>query len=544
MLFNVASVLAVLSIAFWYLFHWEVFFNSDFAMIGLIGERILKTGEIYLYVPQAGYQGLLIEGYLSAILFKLLGATPRTLHLTATLMFFLFVYAFYFAVKAWSDSQRAKLATLFLCCASPLFFANCLRTQPNYSETFAIGCFLFWCFKKWLDLRKDRFFFLACFSAGFGFYLYGQIIYFFLAILISFLWMKTKLPKINWLVFFAVIVSVIPTVNLFGVPIPGPSIGVLCVCIWILKEVENQKRQISAFLKEERKRLAMGFILFLIGYSPNLYHRFVLRRFAKSGIKLIKFSEEFWSNARILVENAKDFLVGSEFSFLSVSLSIFGIMIAWALLLREARAREKNAPLNPFLVLGPLIFLAFLSSRSVNEPFSLRYILAFHLVLAFSLSEVLIRLFHTQRKVAVFLGLLWICVGAYSNGRAPTLWKRIDRYPQLTRWEDVRELVEFAKERNIKLGYSDYWPAYLINFVTEGNLILEPTYTDYLPFYEDLVKEEEKIVLIKAKTRLAAGPSVDEGVERVDINQLSYRILEQQEFDQWKVWVLEKVNPT
>jgi hypothetical protein len=114
------GLLASLGISAWYLYHWQVFFNSDFAMIGLIAERILKTGETYLYVPTVGYQGLLIEAYLSALLFKYFGMTPRVLHFTAVLNFLVFVFWFYQAARVWFGKKEAQLSVLFLCVSSPL----------------------------------------------------------------------------------------------------------------------------------------------------------------------------------------------------------------------------------------------------------------------------------------------------------------------------------------------------------------------------------------------------------------------------------------
>lgn len=535
------GLLASLGISFWYLYHWQVFFNSDFAMIGLLGERILRTGETYLYVPTVGYQGLLIEAYLSAFLFKWFGMTPKALHLTAVIAFLILVFWFYQAARVWFGKKEAQLSVLFLCSSSPLFFGHVLRTQPNYPETFALGCFLFWAFKKWTDSRKDKFFYWVCFGSGFGFYLYGQILYFALALFVSYLSNKVKAKrKIPMVLVVGLLVSLLPTVTIRGVPIPGPSIGVGCFFLWVLSNAWKSRQDLALFLANNKKRLFIGGAFFLIGYAPSLYHRFVLGQFAKSGIKLIKFSEEFWLNAKILFLHSSDFLVGSEFKLASALVSAIGIGIVFFVFQQALKRKEKW--LNPFCLLGPIVFIGFLSSRSVCEPFSLRYILVFHLILSVSLAAFSWFLLERRKAVGVCFVLVWLGLGVHSNLRAPSLYRRQDLYNQLTRWEDIKDLVDYLDSQKIHSGYSDYWPAYLINFVTQERTVLEPIYTNYLPFYEARIKKEPYIVLIKAKNRLSAGPDMSKDPKEIILNEIKYRIAAEKEFIDWKLWHLERIG--
>ncbi|NBW98090.1 hypothetical protein EBR03_00820 [bacterium] len=540
-------VLATAGISAWYLYHWSVFFNSDFAMIGLIGERILKTGETHLYVPMVGYQGLLIEGYLSAFLFQLFGTSPQTLHLTAVLAYVVFVFWFYLSVKVWFDRKTAQLSVLFICLSSPLFFAHVLRTQPNYPETFAVGCFLFWAFKRFMESGRKKFFYWGCLAAGFGFYLYGQIIYFFLCVFISFLihrlsWEPLRKiirnQKLNYLLGAGLIVSVLPTMTFSGLRIPGPTLGVVCFLVWFCKQVMNFREPIRRFILKNTKPFIVGALLFVVGYFPSLYHRVVLGRFAKSGIKLIKFSEEFWLNLKLLLVHAGDFLIGSEYFAISVVLAVVSVgVIAWFVL---SECKHKPRAVSPFVLLGPVILVGFLSSRSVCEGFSLRYILGLHLVLSVSLALLMNKLLSKSRALAVIFLLIWMGNGLYSNVRAPWVWSKARSYSQLTRWEDVQGLVEYLDKIKLPVGYSDYWVAYLTNFVTRGRLVLEPLYTNYLPFFEETVKKEARIVMIKDKDRLSAGPDMTSNPREVSINNITYRVIDETEVQFWKVWILEK----
>jgi hypothetical protein len=269
-----------------------------------------------------------------------------------------------------------------------------------------------------------------------------------------------------------------------------------------------------------------------MGYLPSLYHRFVLGDFAKSGIKLIKFSEEFWLNAKILFLHSSDFLVGSEFQVLSILVSLFGIGVVFF----------SPRKMNPFWILGPIILVGFLSSRSVCEPFSLRYILAFHLVLSVSLGTFSCYWLEKRKVAGIFFILMWLGLGIYSNWRAPNLYRKQPLYTQLTRWEDIRELVGYLEQEQIRVGYSDYWPAYLANFMTQERIILEPLYTNYLPFYGKRVKEEVRAVLIKDKGRLSAGPDMSESPKEVRLNETIYRVVGEKDFENWHVWQLERVS--
>lgn len=59
---SILALCAIMSCS-WYVWNWDLAFNSDFAMIGLVGRHILQTGEQFIYVPKVNYQGLLIPEY-------------------------------------------------------------------------------------------------------------------------------------------------------------------------------------------------------------------------------------------------------------------------------------------------------------------------------------------------------------------------------------------------------------------------------------------------------------------------------------------------
>ena len=78
-----------------YLYYWRFGLNADYAMIGLFAKRILATGEQFIFVPNAGYQGLLYEGNLVALMFRLFGISPRVLNFAPFLTYLIFLFVFY-----------------------------------------------------------------------------------------------------------------------------------------------------------------------------------------------------------------------------------------------------------------------------------------------------------------------------------------------------------------------------------------------------------------------------------------------------------------
>src|SRR3954462_10546866 len=90
-----------------YVYFWRYGFSSDNAMIGLLAKRILTTGEQFIFVPKVGYQGLLYEANLVALMFKLFGMSPVTINFAPFLTYLGFCFVFYRAVRAWHGSRVA-----------------------------------------------------------------------------------------------------------------------------------------------------------------------------------------------------------------------------------------------------------------------------------------------------------------------------------------------------------------------------------------------------------------------------------------------------
>ncbi|NDC25405.1 MAG: hypothetical protein EBZ49_14930, partial [Proteobacteria bacterium] len=507
MLWFILIGLSALGVSAWYTYHWDLFFNSDFAMVGLVGQRILETGEQFIFVPKVGYQGLLIEGNLSALLFKVLGTSPQVLHLTAVIAFTVFLASYFFALRVWFDLKVACISTFLMCWSSPLFFEKVLRTQPNYPETFALGCALFLLYKKLLHCFRPYRFGLFAFICGFGFYLYGQIAFFLGSVLLSLLGL---LPvKQRW---FFIRFSLLGSLALLipsdffsdfswkGVPIfMGISLLGPLQLGWI------HRKRIKLFISQFYSLVLTFLGCFLVGYSPAIYYRITHQSQVSSHINFVEFSEVVWRNAQTLALFFDDFMVSAGPILLSSGLcvAVLGFFIFY--LTRNLFVR-LCVPYNPFWILGILILVGFLFAKDAGDAASVRYTLGWQLVFNLVIASLLVRLAQNKLRLALIMGSLFLVfrVSAHLFLGWPVTSRRV--LNTTSAWNELQPIADYLKAQHISAGYADYWAAYLTTFCTRKAIILEPLSFNYLPFFEKEVNSQNRIALVKSNSRLSLSP--------------------------------------
>ena len=494
---------SALLVSGWYLFHWDLFFNSDFAMIGLLAKRTMEQGQQFVFVPKVGYQGLLIECNLAAFLFKMFGVSPTSLHLTAIIAFFVFLFVYYFSVRAWFSKTEATLAGILICFSSPLFSGNVLRTQPNYPETFALGCCLFWVYKQLLRESRPSYFCLLGLISGFGFYLYGQIIYFVASVILSYflgpllLWFSShpaEKRKIKILFILCGFCALAPSIRFNDFRLAGVSLAIVLLLVYGIRMIFRFRKGIKEFFSQNLRPIFLTGSFFILGYSPSLYYRWIKGLPTKSGFALNKFSEEIFRNVGLIKEAFHVFAVGfSPFPIPQIlTIGLIGLCL-W-FFFQDCKRHDKEAR-NPFWLLGLLILVAALVSRSVDSVFALRYTLCWQLVLSVAVAKCLSQIKQRHVWLATILFTVFVGYRTYHHLRAR------EQYPyyteQLAEWKDIEPIIPFLKSKGIRKGYGDYWVSYITNFMTQEELILEPLFSNYLPFYEEELKKENQIALIK-----------------------------------------------
>ena len=136
----VCAALALLSLlsflAFQYIKAWPIAYSSDTALIGLMAKHILEFGERPIFVWSVGYQGIFLEGYLSAFFFSIFGVKPCVLNIAPSL-YLVLGNAFWMLGIATSFGRSAGLImALLTSISSPILYQLCTRTVPNFSAIF------------------------------------------------------------------------------------------------------------------------------------------------------------------------------------------------------------------------------------------------------------------------------------------------------------------------------------------------------------------------------------------------------------------------
>ena len=189
-----------------YVWNWKLAYSSDTALLGLMAKRIAFDGELPLFVWSVGYQGVLLDSYLAALLFRCFGVSPEVLNMAPSFYLLLGTFAWGWLIAEVFSRWTALVSVLLLGFSAPIWYQLCTRTMPNFSEIFFLSSiFLLFCFKTLQYTRKaqqvssdsslfatatkslQRNAFVAAFTLGFAQYTFAIHTYFFAAVVVFFL---------------------------------------------------------------------------------------------------------------------------------------------------------------------------------------------------------------------------------------------------------------------------------------------------------------------------------------------------------------------
>jgi hypothetical protein len=526
-----------------FVYIWQFAFSSDYALIGLIGKRILTTGEQFIFIPQVGYQGLLYEGNLVAFMFKLFGMSPRTLNLAPFLTYLGFCYVYYRAVRAWHGAHEAKLALLFVILSTPHFYGQVLRTQPNYGETFLMGSALFWIYRLLLDRLSIQLCFLFGLIAGFGFYTYGQIIYFIAAIGLHLILMELPRESAHWgriargslavlLTYFSlsvvafltsyerVQVGKLFTVTYMPIAMITSSIALMGVVVLTAK-VKIYWNSRRAWLPALFTAAGGG----IIGLSPKLYYSWILKqpslgRMGNGGDLREVFQRATWLwdiGRRVLFNFA-------EGNILSTLSALVGLFVLGVFCFYSISGKDKKYFLSPFFLIMPLVIGIFLTATSVVDAASIRYALVLSLSVGLAYAILLVRLFKSGKwMVALSILGLSLMTNVLSMGG-----NLLDARKQDPMGPEIR----YLKEKGLSRAFGDYWYAYAITFLTQEKIQIEPVSSNYLPFYRQAVVASQRIGYLTVEPHSLG--------ENISLGGGSYQVVDQAKLEKINIFTLEK----
>ncbi len=298
---------------------WSLYYNSDTALIGLMADSVIKDHESPLYVWGVGYMGILLEVYGTALVFKLFGMGPITLNVISTGVFLMFVFIFKKAVAVTNGDRFSTIAAMLLGCMGPTIYGYWLRPIPNYVEVIFFGTLSTLAYLKIVQefKAKQSWFALLGFSLGFGLYTNQQLIYFYAAIachIFLIFWSIVDDLKIKstvcirrvyvvlWAVALAGLISYVSGVEHIGnVKWQAYStlklVGLIIFAITTMRWAYALRFRIWAYINLRRYKFLVMVAAWLVGYSPELYGRYILNISSTSrtglGVSFMQLKQNF-----------------------------------------------------------------------------------------------------------------------------------------------------------------------------------------------------------------------------------------------------------
>ena len=530
-----------------YLSAWAIDYSSDQALIGLMAKYILEHGERPIFVWSVGYQGVFMEVYPTALMFRFLGQSVPTLNLVPAMYLWGAMALFYFYVKRLFDPKVAAIALLFLVASTPLLYRNCMNAMPNFSSTFLLGMLMLFLFDRVVvaiyeneKLNLASLCSILLFGVVTGFALYTFILsaYYFLTILFfSFLmylslcrgWVKKGwwrqvlcpargiqnrlLRHVLFVLFSALILLVLANAVLFLMGIkfdllapagkrPAEPLHFMVAGI-VLHLLAGFVVNFLLYQREKWRRLLGGATLLsgmVAGFSPSLYYWYVLGGRSSKGAAFSGADGLILKRFRIGCDALTSLLNLSGPAWVSflVKLAIIpaAILFLWStaeavnkLFARnDSRGAQKLPRQLLFYLLLPVVIAVFLLSSAVMVPDHGRYLAILPFVFALMLAQFFVALLRGGVLLRAIV-VLWIALLVWHNATAISMpWGGHEAAKA-----KLDSLTRALHERAIKYAYGDYWAAYLVNFYTNEDIVIEPTYSNYAPQYAALVSSHRQV---------------------------------------------------
>ncbi len=534
--------------------NWQLGYSSDVALIGLMAKHIAEFGERPLFVWSVGYQGVLLEGYLAALFFKLWGVSPVVHSLAPT--FYLWLGVLLWASNVWRIYGKgvALIACLLTIVSVPEFYLLLTRSLPNFSATLFLSGLLgsvFLSFAKNYDKpsrTKSRTLLLFGAISGFslytfaisGYYLitFGLLVFCFR--IQDFLWplspattnpswqkilLTIAMPSlqshsvnissaskrtIRVLTGLAWILLSVGLITLFFTPEPflwsgrllkwNPlailvgAIFLLCAAV-LLRYWRYLYPQIKDFLGSKGGGwLAVGFVL---GYSPALYAKFLLGERSTKPMGIYGNWQDIWRRLEYFGSFHERLFHFEHISFLAAPLTWMSVAgLLWFLLYHVRQALGTDP--------------ATAQIRARHHPGLLFGIFPIVVAGIFLISRMVVDV-HSVRYLIFLIPcyaamMAWSLSFLYQKGRLSQViavaclglmsyskGKTLLDYAARKLEIESIALAETMKNQDLRFAYADYWLAYSTVFLTNEELILEPLYSNYSPHYGPMLKAQDRI---------------------------------------------------
>lgn len=475
---------AILSIA--YLTHWQQAFTADRALIGVFGSAVVGKGQSLLFLFNVAYEGMLLEGALVAASLRLLGQTPLALFLPNWLLFLFTAWVFYRFLRRFGPPGVAEIATLFLFTVSPAFLNFVARPQPNLTTTFLLGIVQFWAALEAQEKGRRAAYFVFGLAAGFGFYTYALSLTFTFTALLNWFLVRSN-PGPSRALFWAFPSLATQTRMLqrrISLSFSWMALGFFCVSFFLpdhfrgLIPVVGCLGITHAVCAPWSRKNALLWGLFgvglLVGVSPK-----VIGYFLHDGLYSTRATVGgTWA------------LFPHRIQVLLDCMSGLGIPLLWLGGATGCVLLRRNASVRLFGLLGLVTALGFAFSNNALDATSIRYVFALSAVAMVGFAAWLCRPQANTLRLNVAFTLLLFFIGLGQT------WSHLSGSSSSEATRPYR-LIDYLDSKKITEGYSDYWFAYPVNYLTRDRIALEPVRDPYSPHYAARVAAASRIAVLE-----------------------------------------------
>ncbi len=502
----------------------------------LVGLHFMK-GDFSLYLWGQNYHAA-VEPLLMAPLFKIFGATPSVAALVPAFFSVVFIALYYLYLRKVCDAWTASISVLLLALPSP-FFMSIASRNGDYVEILCLGMLHLLLIQKIVEGQRSKLvFFLLGLTAGFSWFYLRMVLIFWLAILIYLLALKLDrkrfesamqffrqmTPSIFWNNFVLLkgcsphpwLAKPLVLLNLYNLGnfllatalwFHGPYIRMigntkLSLDSWPLLEStikmtfasvilvfwkEVAEKAVAFARHPVKQKLLAGFFA---GYSPALLGM-AWGYFPETRNGIANASELF-RNFKLVSASFVPTLTGegriyflSNFSMVLAAVAIACIFRTFYSIIRNKVTKDQEIPAYfPILCVGVVTFLLGITYDRLIDSSTLRYFFPFFICLPLAISWILKRVAAVSRWFAYGMLLLYLANSVDAN--ILTLKRHESPSP-------YQILSQQLTERGIQGGYSDYWIAYYLTFISQEKIVVVSTevkdrYLPHLKFVQSLTQ--------------------------------------------------------
>lgn len=467
-LFLVAAVIIAVGLKVWLQVSGVVPFNSDEAIVALMAKHILQGARPIFFYGQA-YMGSL-DAWLVAAGFWMFGETVFSIRVVQIILYGLYLISLWVMLRRFFKVRLVADFGVLLASIPPVLLTTYTSaTLGGYGEVMVLGNLVL----------------LLGYEVVFG-----------------------KLSKSYWAWLILGLLGGIGfwTLGMMGIYL----ITVVLVGLW-----KFSLKSITYYV--------LGGIGFVMGSAPwwlyNLFHEWgAFRAFFSSGL----VETTIWDHLLGFVLFGVPALVGlrppwthvfAPWPILLLILILLQAILIFAF--RCIRRGELNSAPGVLTYLGSfgIVFSFIFISSQFGIDSTGRYFLPLYIIV-YSLGGLFVAyVWQSKRIWAVIILIIFLGVGSFETWRAATSVDKITtQFDPITRFDNSHddELVEFLYEQGQITGYSNYWVAYRLAFLSGEQLVYSPrlpykadmSYTsndNRYPAYDDIVAESENVAYITSK---------------------------------------------